>query len=272
MAILKRHQYSFTESDKDGKAVIDQPVKREAGRIIKNTFVTSTQQLPSPAPIVTVKPKPAPKPKPVAQSTLPELDPLGHQQALEASFIQEKQQFLQTLESEKESTMQKAYQDGLAKGQKAGEAQYQAKAAEMMQTIASVVSEKNKVLKQSKGEILNLAMKIAEQILKSEISFNQAVCLNIVAEALSRITDKDQVIIRVGSSDFDYVNSHRERLHNQMSDIKSLSVQEDSKIEQGGCIIETRLGFIDSTIATKLDSIRAVIEKVYEEESAGRWI
>ena len=50
-----------------------------------------------------------------------------------------------------------------------------------------------------------------------------------------------------------------------MPDIRTLEVHEDPRVEQGGCIIETRLGFIDSSISTKLASIEAALFKVYND-------
>jgi flagellar assembly protein FliH len=138
--------------------------------------------------------------------------------------------------------------------------------AEILKSVNDLVVEKNKMLKKSRGEILRLALKVAEQILKSEISLNQAVCVNIVAEAISRVTDKDKVIIRVNKADADFVKMNKDRFSKHMGDIKNLIIQDDSRVEQGGCIIETDMGYIDATIATKLESITKALNKVSDEE------
>lgn len=170
------------------------------------------------------------------------------------------------IETEKKRILDNAYREGIEKGKIAGEEALQEKSQELLRTINSVIEDKNKILKNARGEILRLAMKIAEQILKSEISLNQAVCVNIVSEAISKITDKDRVIIKVNRADADFVRANKDRILSHMSDVKNLAIQEDPRIEQGGCIIETKMGYIDSTVSTKLESIEKAIFKVYEEE------
>ena len=86
-----------------------------------------------------------------------------------------------------------------------------------------------------------------------------------VDQAIRRITDKDKVIIKTCPEDADFVRQHREEILEKMPDIRTLEVHEDPRVEQGGCIIETRLGFIDSSISTKLASIEAALFKVYND-------
>jgi len=172
------------------------------------------------------------------------------------------------IDQEKKRIFDQAFQEGLAAGKKEGSKALDEDAAQILKTVNDAVAEKNKMLKMARGEVLKLAIKIAEQILKSEISLNQAVCVNIVAEAISKITDKDRVIVRVNKMDAEFVKMNRDRLLKQMGDIKNFIIQEDSRIDQGGCIIETDLGYIDATISTKLTSIEHAIQKVYDEELA----
>lgn len=170
------------------------------------------------------------------------------------------------IENERKEVLNQAYNEGFKRGLQAGETKTMEKAHEMLQTINSIVTDKNKVLINARGEILKLSLKIAEQILKSEVSLNQAVLINIVSEAISKITDKDKVIIRANRADSEFLRLNKDRLQTIMSDIKNLSIQEDARIEQGGCIIETKMGYIDSTISTKLESIEKALMRVWNEE------
>lgn len=179
-----------------------------------------------------------------------------------------RQEALTKINEEKQKIFDAAYKEGIEKGKKEGEAALNEEASTILKTINEAIIEKNRILRMARGEVLKLAIKVAEQILKSEISLNQAVCVNIVAEAISKITDKDRVIIRVNRVDAEFVKMNRDRILKQLGDVRNLTIQEDSRIDQGGCIIETDLGYIDSTISTKLESIERAIFKVYEEEMA----
>ena len=93
------------------------------------------------------------------------------------------------------------------------------------------------------------------------------VSLNIVSEAIGRISDREQIIVRVNRDDAEYLKRYKERLAGMLDGVKSFSIIEDSNIEPGGCVIETNLGFIDARIATKLKSIEEALKKVKPEEN-----
>lgn len=242
--------------------------------------IPSPQLPPQPLPVIP-SPIPAPIPSPtidplviqkeidaIKTKTQSEIDLYKNQQMqkIDADGQAYKKQLFAKIEEEKQALLDRSYQEGVEIGRKDGEKELANQSAEILKTVNDAIMEKNKLLKKARGEILRLAIKVAEQILKSEISLNQAVCVNIVSEAISRITDKDRVIIRVNRADADFVKMNRDRFLNQMGDIKNLSVQEDSRIEQGGCIIETDLGYIDAKIETKLESIEKALYKVFDEE------
>lgn len=185
------------------------------------------------------------------------------------NFEDEKKAFRAELERERQQTLDAAYQQGIEKGKAEGLRAYEAKSLELVAGINALGQEKKRVLNQAKREILNLSTQIAEQILKSEISFNQAVSLNIVSEALGKITDKDHVTIRVAQADFEYINLNKDYLKEHIGDIKNLQIIEDQHASQGGCMIETDLGYIDATIETKVAAIKQAIFAVLEDEEHG---
>src|SRR3989339_1776917 len=74
----------------------------------------------------------------------------------------------------------RAYQEGLDKGKSEGKSESAAKMAEALQTLNQAVIERKKIIKDAENEIMRLSIKIAEQIIKSEVSLHRDVCLNIV--------------------------------------------------------------------------------------------
>lgn len=179
-----------------------------------------------------------------------------------------KNRALAEAEAKKKSILDQAYQDGLARGKADAKADYGKKAQELMQAIAGLADEKSKIVRQAKPEILKLALAIAHQMVKSEISLNQAVTLNIVSEAIEKVTDNTKVIIRVNRADVEFLKLNQDRIAQQLGDVKNLIIQEDGRIETGGCIIETNLGYIDATVQTKFDAIKQAINTAMEDEDA----
>ncbi|MFA4967538.1 MAG: FliH/SctL family protein [Candidatus Margulisiibacteriota bacterium] len=171
-------------------------------------------------------------------------------------------------ESEAQKIIERARQEALGireqakkDGNEAGRKEADLKIQEALKTLNQSVIERKKIIKDAENEILRIALKVAEQIIRSEVSLHRDVCLNIVSEAIMRISDREQVIVRVNREDAEYIKRYKDRLSGILDGVKSFSVIEDSTIEPGGCIVETNLGYVDARISTKLKSIEEAIEK-----------
>lgn len=152
-------------------------------------------------------------------------------------------------------------------GRQEGREEAASKIEEALTVINQAVKERKKIIKDSESEILRLSLRVAEQIIRSEVSLHRDVCLNIVAEAIGRVSDREQIIVKVNREDAEYLKRYKDRLANMMDGIKSFSIIEDANVEPGGCVIETNLGFIDARISTKLKAIEDALKKVSSESS-----
>jgi flagellar assembly protein FliH len=152
-------------------------------------------------------------------------------------------------------------------GRRAGREESAARLDEALDTLNQAVKERKRIIKDAEAELLRLSLKIAEQIIRSEVSLHRDVCLNIVSEAISRISDREQIIVRANREDAEYLKRYKDRLSAMLDGVKSFSIIEDANIEPGGCVIETNLGFIDARIGTKLKSIEEALQKDYGEEN-----
>jgi flagellar assembly protein FliH len=59
----------------------------------------------------------------------------------------------------------------------------------------------------------------------------------------------------------------KEELLRKIDGLGYLEVQEDPRVEEGGCIVETVFGNIDARIETQLANLREELLKVLSEES-----
>ena len=153
-------------------------------------------------------------------------------------------------------------------GKREGREETSARLEEALTTLNQAIKERKAIVKDAEGELLRLSLKIAEQIIRSEVSLHRDVSLNIVSEAISRVSDREQIIVRVNREDAEYLKRYKDRLAGMLDGVKSFSILEDAGVEPGGCIIETNLGFVDARISTKLKAIEEALLKVAPEESA----
>lgn len=161
-----------------------------------------------------------------------------------------------------EQSKEKGYQDGIVIGKKEAEEKLTAELSNALSTINQAVKERKRIIKDAEAEILRLSLKVAEQIIRSEVSLHRDVCLNIVSEAIGRISDREQIIIKVNREDVEQLKKYKDRIGGLVDGVKSLSILEDSSVEPGGCVIETNLGYVDSRISTKIKAIEDTFKRV----------
>ena len=109
------------------------------------------------------------------------------------------------------------------------------------------------------GEMVALALDIAKQVIKTEVSQNPAVVHAVLANALRRITDKDNVRVRVSVSDAPRVKEAREDLMEIVDGLRFIEIVGDRRVGDGGCVIETNAGTIDAKIETQIAEVARVL-------------
>lgn len=174
----------------------------------------------------------------------------------------EAEEIIRKAMEEAESIKEHARESGIEEAKRLAEEGASGKVKEALETLNEAVAERRKIIKDAENEILRLSLKVAEQIVRSEVSLHRDVTLNIVSDAISRVSDREQVIIRVNREDLDSIKQYKDRIGNVVDGIKSLSVIEDSSVDPGGCVIETNLGYVDARISTKIAAIEEAFRKV----------
>jgi flagellar assembly protein FliH len=106
--------------------------------------------------------------------------------------------------------------------------------------------------------VIQVTKKIAEKILQREIKDHSTI-ESILKVSLSKVLGANEVIIKLNSTDYKYLDTdkHREELEQNFSKIK---FEKDSGIPVGGCVIETAIGNVDGRINTQLNEIFKQLE------------
>ncbi|MFA5104078.1 MAG: FliH/SctL family protein [Candidatus Margulisiibacteriota bacterium] len=179
----------------------------------------------------------------------------------------EVQEMMENAQSEAETLRESAKAEGLEEGKREGEAQISEAINQALETLNEAIKQRKKIIKDAESEIVRLSLKIAEQIIRSEVSVNKDAVMNIVAEAINKVSDRENVIVKVNRDDAEYIKTYKEKLAGIVDGVKNLSILEDSQVEPGGCVVETNLGFVDARISTKISLIEQAIGKAQESDS-----
>lgn len=178
-----------------------------------------------------------------------------------------KQEQQANLEREKDKILKDAYEEALKKGNLETEKKVTELSKELLNAINSIATDKKRMLEQASKDMLTLGFAIAEKVIQTSINNDDKIFQNILKEALSKVTDKDKVIIKVSVEDAEHARQYKKAFERELRDFKHLDIQEDPDIESGGCVIETNLGYIDSSIQTKLSLIERALMNIFEEEN-----
>jgi flagellar assembly protein FliH len=158
-----------------------------------------------------------------------------------------------------------AREEGMAKGQERG---YEDGKAEMERVIDRLhliinkaIDRRNEIIEESEAQLVQLVLQIARKVIKV-ISENQKnVVINNVVQALRKLKNKADVVIRVNLDDLQTTTAHTKEIINRIERVNTITVLEDSSVDPGGCIIEADFGQIDARITSQL---REIEERIIE--------
>jgi flagellar assembly protein FliH len=180
---------------------------------------------------------------------------------------------IKTLDAKARGALQKAFEQGLEEGRKKGREQGIAEAtAKWEKTVkglqdrtAAVLrkfeEEKSTVYANADRTVLALCLKIVRKIIAVEPVTRPEVILAVVKKALSYISDREKITIRLSSDDFKTVEGNRDFWAPVNEQLKSIAIEQDARIERGGCMVESASGMVDARIGVQLDEITELIEK-----------
>lgn len=136
------------------------------------------------------------------------------------------------------------YAEGYAQGQQAARAE-----AEQLQRIAQACAEAIEGFEAQAGDaLLSLALRVAEQVLRSTLQAEPERILDLVRDVLQVDGSQQGVLrLRLNPADLDLVDHYLQ----QDATVSQWRLLADPAIERGGCIVETALGNIDATLQTR---------------------
>jgi len=154
--------------------------------------------------------------------------------------------------SEREIIYQSGYQAGLDEGRQ----QHQREAGSQfsaLETIMQTLKENQwRLQKEAELSVLNLAIKIAERVINSEIETDRSKLKNVIQEALKYVQRDELVKIRLNPRDYAYISGESAMLDQLPADI---NVEQDSSLSQGGCVLQTTLETVDASVEHKLKEL-----------------
>ena len=218
--------------------------------------------------------EPLAEPEPtVPEETLPEAAPLSLDDLraeIQAVLAQAQADAAETMADahvQAGALREAAWQEGLHAGRLEARVQVEAEVraewqahkdalrAEIDAVAQQIGAAREELWRQQEPEMLALALDIARQVVKTEITQNPEVVKAVLSNALRRLTDKDNVRVRVSVGDAARVKEMRQDLLEVVDGLRHLEILDDRRVGDGGCVIETNAGSIDAKIETQLGEV-----------------
>lgn len=165
-----------------------------------------------------------------------------------------------------------AYTRGVHAGEQAGREEGLAMAhkevSSLLKTASRLVDElkrmRHEIMGRSEEEIVKLSLAIARTVIHAEPAINRELVLSVSKAAIKKLTVRDNVKIRLNPRDVEYLSGRKPELLSFVDGVKELTIEEDSSVSEGGCIVEAGLAEVDARLDQQLDEIMRGLMKELE--------
>lgn len=158
-------------------------------------------------------------------------------------------EFRKKWELEAEEIRKQAYEEGFEKGLES-----------LNKHLLALDQELKNIREDVQKKILPLALKAARKIIGEELRVHPDRIVDIILTALKPVTQHRKVAIYVNKADLALIEENKPKIKKIFEHLDSLSIQERSDIEPGGCMIETEAGIINAQLENQWRALEAAFE------------
>jgi flagellar assembly protein FliH len=108
--------------------------------------------------------------------------------------------------------------------------------------------------------LIHLAAKIAERVIRRELATQPEIPLTLVREALELATGSQKVVLHFHPADRAALGDRVQQLAARMVKLGPVQVVSDETVTRGGCRVHTEFGVIDQQIESQLQRIEAELQ------------
>ncbi len=156
---------------------------------------------------------------------------------------------------------------GLAEGREAGrEAGLEAarqETATVAETLLAMLKElssrRESLIKEAEHDLLELSVRIAERVVRRELTADRSAAVRAVAEAVAMTADRSRVRVLVNPADLAALKAAREDLARTVAGLGEIEIASDESVERGGCVVRTDGGEVDARVGTQLERIAKLL-------------
>jgi flagellar assembly protein FliH len=174
------------------------------------------------------------------------------------------------------------HEQGLAEGRRLGmeqvkqearQAAIQAAHAELAylkQALATALTEyesrKHRLIAQAESGLIELALAIARRVCKVCVDHSATPVEANIRAVLEMVKHRDDAELRVHSAEYERLAGVAPDLLKRIAELEHVTLTPDSAVARGGCVLQTRDGTVDASVAGQLERIAAALGHVAGQE------
>ena len=112
------------------------------------------------------------------------------------------------------------------------------------------------------SEVVALSVDIAMKILNKEIDKNDDYIINIVKDAMDKISSKKDAILKVSEKDYTIIIGNIDMMLAKVEGFGDVTVIKEPSLPDGSCLVETEYGTIDGSMNTRIEQIKNEIQRM----------
>ena len=140
-------------------------------------------------------------------------------------------------------------------------------ASQLGSLLQGIQTDTEQFVRGLESDLVELALSVAEKVIAREVQTTPEIVVNVVRAALAEVHDATELRIRVNPEDYALVEPRwQEMLPRSVAQHSELLA--DDLVERGGCAVETRIGYVDGQLKTRLNQIVTSFQAVLDGEPA----
>jgi len=155
---------------------------------------------------------------------------------------------------------------GKAEGLAAAEEERKKLVAEADRLLAEARQIRREMLARVEGQVVRLAVGIAEQLLQTELQQRPEAVAAMVHSALATLADGGEILIRVHPDDAAACRAQLAGWQEKLQDKAVCSILEDAAIPRGTCRLETADSVIECSPQERLEKLRQILQDVKHDD------
>lgn len=118
---------------------------------------------------------------------------------------------------------------------------------------------RGEMLAKAEGEIVQLALKVAEKILGRDLERDPQLIVELCAKAIENVRNAKQLVLRLNPKDAAILREKRKGLMDLLGRMTDIGIREDPDVALHGVVIETDSGVVDAQLSTQLEMLKNLL-------------